>query len=100
VATTRRTLDGRPEVVGRLRRALTEGYREAYHRPAATVAHLRATDPGLDAALMRAEVDALHTAFAPVGRLDRRTLSAWAAWDVRFGILERRPNLDRAFDLG
>jgi len=26
-------------------------------------------------------------------------LRAWAAWDVEFGILEERPDVDRAFDL-
>ncbi|MDX6697063.1 MAG: putative hydroxymethylpyrimidine transport system substrate-binding protein [Solirubrobacteraceae bacterium] len=99
VATTRATLDGRPEVVGRLRRALTRGYVEAYHRPAGTVKHLVAANRGLDARLMRAELDALRPALSPVGRLSRGTLAAWAAWDVRFGILKRAPNVDRAFDL-
>jgi hypothetical protein len=33
----------------------------------------------------------------PPGRLYPARLRAWAAWDVRFGILRRPPDLARAF---
>jgi hypothetical protein len=29
--------------------------------------------------------------------LDRSALEGWARWDARFGILERKPDVDRAF---
>jgi NADH:ubiquinone oxidoreductase subunit 5 (subunit L)/multisubunit Na+/H+ antiporter MnhA subunit len=32
--------------------------------------------------------------------LDPARLRAWAAWDVRFGILDRPPDVARAFDFG
>jgi hypothetical protein len=35
----------------------------------------------------------------PYGSLDPAALRSWAAWDVRFGILERRIDVRRAFDL-
>jgi len=35
----------------------------------------------------------------PPLRFDRAVLERWAAWDARFGILPRRPNVARLFDL-
>ncbi|HVE67291.1 MAG TPA: ABC transporter substrate-binding protein [Solirubrobacteraceae bacterium] len=97
VAATRETVETRAELVGRLRRTLARGYRDAVHRPARTLDNMRAAIPGLDLDLTRAQLAALRPAFQPVGRLDRAAISAWAAWDVRYGILDRRPDVDRAF---
>jgi hypothetical protein len=36
-------------------------------------------------------------AFRPRVRLDRVLLEQWADFDVRFGILERRPDVGRLF---
>ena len=47
---------------------------------------------------MRAQLDAVADAFAPGLRLDRAILERWADFDVRIGIVERRPDVDRAFD--
>jgi hypothetical protein len=33
-----------------------------------------------------------------VGELDPRALRAWAAWESRFGIVKRRPDLARMFN--
>ena len=40
------------------------------------------------------------TALEPPVRLDRAVLERWAVFDERFGILERRPDVDEAFALG
>jgi len=54
----------------------------------------------LDRSLTAAELDAVRPAFGdPPGRLDPAQLRAWAAWDVRFGILNRAPDVARAFVL-
>jgi NitT/TauT family transport system substrate-binding protein/putative hydroxymethylpyrimidine transport system substrate-binding protein len=100
VTATRETVSERPQLVRKLRRTLTRGYRNAVRQPGRTLNHMRAAIRGLDLALTRAQLAALRPAFSPVGRFDRRALDAWAAWDVRFGILERRPDVARAFALG
>jgi NitT/TauT family transport system substrate-binding protein/putative hydroxymethylpyrimidine transport system substrate-binding protein len=99
VTATRGTVRDRPELVRKLRRTLTRGYRNAVRQPGRTLNHMRAAIPGLDLDLLRAQLAALRPTFQPVGRFDRRTLDAWGAWDVRFGILERRPEVTRAFAL-
>jgi hypothetical protein len=37
-------------------------------------------------------------AFAPGLRLDRDVLEQWADFDARIGIVDRRPDVQRAFD--
>jgi len=46
---------------------------------------------------MRAELDAVAPALVPPVRLDRDALEQWARFDAQFGILERPPDVDRAF---
>jgi putative hydroxymethylpyrimidine transport system substrate-binding protein len=53
-----------------------------------------------DEALIRAQFDAVAPALEPPVELDRTALEEWAAFDVRFGILDRRPEIDEAFALG
>jgi NitT/TauT family transport system substrate-binding protein/putative hydroxymethylpyrimidine transport system substrate-binding protein len=52
---------------------------------------------GADEPLVRAQLDAVAPALVPPIRLDRRALEGWARFDARFGILDRRPDLNRAF---
>jgi hypothetical protein len=42
---------------------------------------------------------AVDPLFDPPVRFDRTVLERWAAWDARFGILPRRPQIDRLFAL-
>jgi putative hydroxymethylpyrimidine transport system substrate-binding protein len=51
-----------------------------------------------DVGLIRAQLDAVSRAFAPGLRLDRHVLEQWADFDARIGIVERRPDVRRAFD--
>jgi putative hydroxymethylpyrimidine transport system substrate-binding protein len=37
-------------------------------------------------------------AFAPGLRLDRDVLEQWADFDARIGVVDRRPDVQRAFD--
>jgi putative hydroxymethylpyrimidine transport system substrate-binding protein len=98
VTVTRQTLRRRRDLVDRLRRTLRRGYERAVEQPGAAVDDLVAASPGLDRALTAAELRAVRAAFSPVGRLDPATLRAWGAWDARFGILQRPPDVRRAFD--
>jgi ABC-type nitrate/sulfonate/bicarbonate transport system substrate-binding protein len=99
VSATRRTVEDRPALVRRVLRALRRGYALTVRDPAASLSDLLSRNPGLDRALTTAELRALRPAFRPFGVLDPAHLRAWAAWDVRFGILRRRPDVSRAFAL-
>jgi putative hydroxymethylpyrimidine transport system substrate-binding protein len=98
VATTRERLAADPALYADLVAALTAGTQAALaDRPAAVreVAAASDSDPGLVAAQLRAVAPALR----PPLRLDPAALRSWAAFDVRFGILDRRPNVESLFDL-
>jgi hypothetical protein len=77
--------------------ALAEGTRAALADRDATVEDLVEAS-GADEPLVRAQLDAVAPALTPPMRFDREALRAWARFDVRFGILERRPDVEAAFD--
>jgi putative hydroxymethylpyrimidine transport system substrate-binding protein len=60
----------------------------------ATIAKAGETDPEL----VRAEMAAIRPALRSGVRFPRNALRNWARFDVRYGILRRKPNLKRAFD--
>jgi NitT/TauT family transport system substrate-binding protein/putative hydroxymethylpyrimidine transport system substrate-binding protein len=77
--------------------ALGDGADVAVAEPAraiAAIAKAGQTDP----ALVRAQFAAIRPALLTGIRLDPAALRRWAAFDVRFGILRRPPDLARAFD--
>ena len=82
--------------------ALVYGYEFTQFNPARSAKDLEEFAPGLDPGLVLAQLDALLPAFqAPgghVGELDPARLRAWAAWEARFGIVARAPDVARAFD--
>lgn len=90
------TLSRRPEAVQaaleRLRHATITALRD---RDSTIEQLVRAS--GADEKLTRAQLDAVAPALVPPIRLDRQQLEAWARFDARFGILERPPDIDRAF---
>jgi hypothetical protein len=51
---------------------------------------------------VRAELSALRPAFrgrdGHVGELNLGILGRWAAWETRFGIVQRRPDVAAMFD--
>ena len=99
VFTSRATLARKRDQLRGLVRALAAGVDAALaDRPAAAAEIARAGDA--DPGLVRAQLDAVAPTFRPALRLDRARLEQWAAFDVRFGVLKRPPDLDRAFDFG
>jgi putative hydroxymethylpyrimidine transport system substrate-binding protein len=79
--------------------ALADGTRIALAHPTAAVREVAAAsqaDPGLVAE----ELAELRPALTPPIRLDRAKLVAWAAFDARFGIVHRRPDVDSTFAFG
>jgi putative hydroxymethylpyrimidine transport system substrate-binding protein len=77
-------------------RKLAAGTRAALANRQATIDRLVEAS-GADEPLMRAQLDAVAPALVPPIRLDRRALAGWADFDARFGILKRRPDVDRVF---
>jgi NitT/TauT family transport system substrate-binding protein/putative hydroxymethylpyrimidine transport system substrate-binding protein len=103
VVTARRaTLRAHPGRIRAAIAALARGYRATRADPARALRDLTRRVPGLDPAVARRQLAAVTPAFAAAGRppgtLDPALLRAWAAWDVRFGILKRPPDVTRAFD--
>jgi putative hydroxymethylpyrimidine transport system substrate-binding protein len=47
---------------------------------------------------MRAQLRAVTPVFAAGLRLDRRVIERWATFDAQIGIVDRRPDVSRAFD--
>lgn len=102
LVTSRARLQEESGLVYALVRALVRGYGVTIHDPASSISDLQRRVRGLDRAQLEAQLEALGPALAPAGRgvgtLDPATLRAWAAWEARFGIVKRPPEVDRAFD--
>lgn len=103
LCTTRARLRTDPELITGVVDALVRGYAFTLHHPGASAADLESLVPGLDPGLVKADLAALRSAFAGPGglpgRLDPTVLDRWAAWEARFGIVKRPPDVGRAFDL-
>jgi putative hydroxymethylpyrimidine transport system substrate-binding protein len=96
LVTRRETLRERRELVDAVLATLAAGTRAALaDRDAAVDELVRAS--GADEALARAQLEAVAPALRPPIRLDRDALAGWARFDARFGILEREPDVQRAF---
>jgi putative hydroxymethylpyrimidine transport system substrate-binding protein len=92
----RATLGERAETMQRLLATLASGTRAALADREAVVAEL-VDASGADEGLVRAQLSAVAPALRPPIRLDREALEEWAEFDARFGILERPPDVERAF---
>jgi ABC-type nitrate/sulfonate/bicarbonate transport system substrate-binding protein len=102
LAATRATVRDHGAAVRATIRALQHGYTQAQAEPDEAVQALTSSVGGLRASDVAAQLDAVAPAFTAGARYDGQlrpaVLRAWAAWDVRFGILDRRPDVARAFD--
>jgi NitT/TauT family transport system substrate-binding protein/putative hydroxymethylpyrimidine transport system substrate-binding protein len=96
--TARRTLAQRRERLQRALQAIQAGLRDTLARPDAAVRQIATAAETRDLGLVRAQLDAVSPAFAPGLRLDPRVLEQWADFDARIGIVDRRPDVRRAFD--
>ena len=101
VTVARRTLQQDTDLVRRAVHALVSGYGVVDRDPEGALRDLVAGAPDVDPAEAQRQLDALGDAFGSgdgIGELDPQRLRAWAAWEVRFGIVEHRPDVDAAFD--
>src|SRR5690349_20911132 len=78
--------------------AIADGVRAVHRNPDAAIAQI-AQVSGADRPLVAAQLKAVDPLFDPPLRFNRAVLNRWANWDARFGILPRRPNVRRLFDL-
>jgi len=96
IATRRSLLKSEPGVIKRALEALGDGSDAARADPAVALQPIVAAS-GADASLIRAELAAVRPALAPGVALNFSALRAWAAFDQRFGILPRAPDLPALF---
>jgi putative hydroxymethylpyrimidine transport system substrate-binding protein len=99
---TRTTLTRNRTLVESVVRALAGGYSMTVEHPAQSAADLEHAVPGLDAAQVRQQLGVLLPALqgpgGRIGALDPATLRRWAAWEARFGIVKRPPDVSKTFD--
>jgi NitT/TauT family transport system substrate-binding protein/putative hydroxymethylpyrimidine transport system substrate-binding protein len=96
--TARKTLERRRDTLRAALQAIEEGLRVTLARPDAATRLIAAAAKTRDLGLVRAQLDAVSPVFASGLRLDRDVLEQWADFDARIGIVERRPDVRRAFD--
>lgn len=98
LATSRQTLDRRPELVEAVVEATRRGYAFAAAHPKEALDDLLAAVPGLDRAEQAVQLRALRPDLRPVP-FDPAVLRAWAKWDLRHGLLSRPLDVNAAFQL-
>jgi putative hydroxymethylpyrimidine transport system substrate-binding protein len=102
LATSRESLDTNGPVIRATVRALRRGYEATIDDPESAITALVDAESSLKRDLVARELDAVSPSFTAgarhFGELDPARLNAWAAWERRFGIVNRRPDVARAFD--
>ena len=94
----RSTVEKRRDTLKALLAALADGVRAVHGDPEAAIKQI-AEVSNADDPLVRAQLKAVDPLFDPPMRFDPAVLAKWGAWDARFGILPRRPNIARLFDM-
>lgn len=94
--TTRTTLETRRRMVQDVVRALRDGTESVLAHPGPAIREI-ARAGGADEELVRAQMDAVRPVLSPRLSLNRRALERWADFDKRFGILQHRLDVQRAF---
>jgi NitT/TauT family transport system substrate-binding protein/putative hydroxymethylpyrimidine transport system substrate-binding protein len=100
LVTARRTLQRKRALVERVLAAIADGVRSVIARPEPAAAQIATAAGQADLRLVRAQLRALRPVLEPPVRLDRDVLERWADFDARFGIVRRRPDVDRTFAFG
>jgi putative hydroxymethylpyrimidine transport system substrate-binding protein len=98
LVTARATLGERRDDIAAALDAIAAGLERARERPEEAVDVIARAAETDDKALMRAQLDAVLPIFADGLKLDRAVLEQWADFDVRIGLVARRPDVERAFD--
>jgi putative hydroxymethylpyrimidine transport system substrate-binding protein len=97
LTTSRETLEDDPDLVDAVVAATERGYEFTERDPDAALAALLAANPELDRDEQQAQLDALLPILRPAP-FDSSLLEAWAAWDLKHGLLEEPLDVEQAFD--
>ena len=100
LVTSRKTLDAERDTLRRTLKAISAGMDETQARPGRAAEEIAKAAESNDVKLTRAQLDAVSPVFARGLKLDRGVLERWADFDAEIGIVEQRPDVGRAFDLG
>ncbi|MEA2197684.1 MAG: putative hydroxymethylpyrimidine transport system substrate-binding protein [Solirubrobacteraceae bacterium] len=96
------TLRRHPALAAAVVKAVVRGYEFTLAHPKAAAADIDRLAPSVDPKLVAEELPGELAAFkgagGRVGALDPHVLRAWAAWEARFGIVKRPPDVARMFD--
>jgi NitT/TauT family transport system substrate-binding protein/putative hydroxymethylpyrimidine transport system substrate-binding protein len=96
--TTRAMVRRHRDLLRRTLRAIRRGVEATLADQESAARQIAAVAGGADLGLVRAQLRAVAPILRPPLRLDRAVLEKWADFDARIGILERRPDVGRAFD--
>ena len=99
LVTSRRTLDAERDTLRRTLKAIAAGMEASLADRETAAREIAEAAESNDVELTRAQLDAVAPVFARGLRLDRAVLERWADFDAEIGIVERRPDVARAFDL-
>lgn len=99
LTTSRQTLEDDPELVDAVVAATRHGYEFVGENPEGALHELLSANPELERAEQTAQLDALLPILRP-RPFDPDVLEAWAAWDLKHGLLEKPPEVEEAFRLG
>jgi putative hydroxymethylpyrimidine transport system substrate-binding protein len=98
LVTARATLREHRDRVRAAVRAIARGIDAVHADPEPAVREIAAAAQTDDLGLVRAQLDAVSPLFAPGMRMDRATIRRWADFQLRIGLIDRRPQVGRAFD--
>jgi putative hydroxymethylpyrimidine transport system substrate-binding protein len=99
LVTSRRTLERERDRLGRALKAIAAGMQATLYDRESSAREIAAAAESNDVELTRAQLDAVAPVFARGLKFDRDVLERWADFDARIGIVEKRPDVARAFDL-
>jgi len=93
----RSTFASKREQLRELVAALTDGVESVHTDTNAAIKQI-AQVSGADTPLVKAQMQAVDPLFDPPMKFNRAVLAKWAAWDTRFGILPKAPNVAKLFE--
>jgi NitT/TauT family transport system substrate-binding protein/putative hydroxymethylpyrimidine transport system substrate-binding protein len=96
--TARRTLERERDRIRRALLAIRGGGIDVARDPDAAVRQIAREAQTDDTKLIAAQLAAVAPIFASDLRLDRGVLEEWAGFDARLGIVDERPEVEKAFD--
>jgi putative hydroxymethylpyrimidine transport system substrate-binding protein len=96
LTTTQKTIERDPDLVRSVIDATKRGYEFTVEHPSRSLGDLLAEVPSLDRAEQAAQLRVLLPDLRPAP-FDTPVLDAWAAWDLKHGLLERPLDVEAAF---